>query len=229
MAVAGTTEGAQDGRPSDCREDSYMYMAYGPSYYRLNDYQMTDYLRRTSNRKDSLGIIIFSDRSDSIVDECKPCPNNLRGSFVYNCHNLYGINGRTDNSAYIYRNDELPVVKATREAVREALEADHPNSNDCYLAISDGFALDSHVERRSAVYFAWVPFVERTVNFENGDSDILRYDEYKLPVKVFFNYDDAVAHVLNLLEDLKSAREKFLNVQRAQADRLATARAKLSF
>lgn len=206
-----------------------MYMAYGRSYYRLNDYPMTDYLRRTSNRKESLGEIIFSDRPDSMVDECKPCPNDLRGRFIYTCRHLYGINGRTDNPASIYRDDALQVVEVTRGAVREALEADHPNSNDCYLAISDGFAVDSHVERRSAVYFAWVPFIERTVGLENGSSDTLRYDYYKLPVKVFFNYDDAVAHVLNLLEDLKSAREKFLNVQRAKADRLASARAKLSF
>lgn len=205
-----------------------MYMAYGESGYKLNDYPMTDYLRRTSNRKDSLGEIIFSDSPDSIVDELKPCQHK-QGRFLFTCHNLYGINGRTDNSTCIYRDWELPVVKVTRGAVREVLKADQPNSNDCYLAINDGFATDSHVGRISSVYFAWVPFVDSTVNLENGASFSLRYDDYRLPVKVFFNYDDAVTHVLNLLEDLKSAREKFLNAQRAKADRLATAREKLSF
>lgn len=205
-----------------------MYMAYGESGYTLKDYPMTDYLRRTSNRKDSLGEIIFSDSPDSIVDELKPCQHK-QGRFLFTCHNLYGINGRTDNSACIYRDWELQVVKVTRKAVREVLKADQPNSNDCYLAINDGFAANSEVGRISSVYFAWVPFVDSTANLENGASFSLRYDDYRLPVKVFFNYDDAVTHILNLLEDLKSAREKFLNIQRASADRLATARAKLSF
>ena len=205
-----------------------MYMAYGESYYKLNDYPITDYLRRTTNRKETLGEIIFSDRPDDLVAEVKVWANHS-GKCTYTCQNLYGINGRTDNTHCIYRYGSLQTVEVTRKAVREALEADHPNSNDCYLAISDGFRADGEAGRNTSVYFAWVPFVVSTVNLNNGDSEILRYDDYKLPVKVFFNYDDAVTHILNLLEDLKAAREKFLNVQRARADRLATARAKLSF
>lgn len=205
-----------------------MYMAYGESGYTLKDYPMTDYLRRTSNRKDSLGEIIFSDRPDDLVAEVKVWADHS-GKCTYTCQNLYGINGRTDNTRCIDRYGSLQTVEVTRKAVREALEADHPNSNDCYLAISEGFWADGEAGRNTSVYFAWVPFIESTANLENGAGYTLQYDYYKLPVKVFFNYDDAVTHVLNLLEDLKAAREKFLNVQRARADKLATARAKLSF